>query len=242
MHSDLLFTRRDLLFWLFECGAADETLSHPKYAQFSRDDVEAMLDAVIDLSAAQFDGLAELLDANEPRLENGKIWNHPRLKPALDSYLESGFFSAGFDERWGGMGLPYAIAQALDTPANAYAGTGMGYLFLTAAAANMLAVVGSEEQKNKYLPKMVSGEWFGTMMLSEPQAGSSVGDIRTRAVLQPDGTYHLFGSKMWISGGDQELSANIIHMVLAKIENEDGSLDTGQPRCLVVPGTEIPCP
>lgn len=227
MHTEQLLDRRDLLFWLFEFGQSERTLAAPAYAEFSRDDIEAMVDAVISLTAAQFDGLAERLDAHEPTLTDGEVWNDPSLKPALKHYVASGFYSAGFSSDWGGMGLPYAISQALGVPAAAHAGTGIGYLFLTAAAAHMLDVVGSDAQKARYLPKLVSGEWFGTMMLSEPQAGSSVGDIRTRAVRQPDGTYHLTGSKMWISAGDHDLAENIIHMVLAKIEDGDGNLIPG---------------
>ena len=227
MISDKLFSRRDLAFWLFEFGDVASTLSLPEYSECSEDDVSAMLDAVIDIAEREFAGRADLLDANEPRLEEGRVWNHPRLKPALKAYVDSGFFSAGFSQQWGGMGLPYSVAQMLSVPTMAHAGTGVGYLFITAAAANMLEVVGSPEQKARYLPKLVSGEWFGTMMLSEPHAGSSVGDIRTRAIPQPDGSYHLRGSKMWISGGDHDLSDNIVHMVLAKIENNDGSLTPG---------------
>lgn len=227
MISDKLFTRRDLAFWLFEFGDVASTLSLPEYSECSTDDIEAMLDAVIDIAEREFAGMADLLDANEPRLEDGRVWNHPRLKPALKAYIDSGFFSAGFSPQWGGMGLPYSVSQMLSVPTMAHAGTGVGYLFITAAAANMLDVVGSPEQKARYLTNLVSGEWFGTMMLSEPHAGSSVGDIRTRAIPQPDGSYHLRGSKMWISGGDHDLSDNIVHMVLAKIENSDGSLTPG---------------
>ncbi len=213
---------RDLFFWLYELGQAGELAEHPRYADFSRSDVEAMLDAVTQLADAEFEGLPELLDENEPQFDGETVWNHPRLKPALDAFTASGFFSAPFAPQWGGMGLPYAISQALNVPVNAVGGSGTGYVFLTAAAASMLEIVGNAEQKQRYLPKLVSGQWYGTMMLSEPQAGSSVGDIRTRAVLQEDGSYQLSGSKMWISGGDQEISENIIHMVLAKIEGPEG--------------------
>ncbi len=218
---------RDLMFWLYELGQVDALCQHPRYADFGRGDVEAMLDAVTQLADAEMDGLAELLDEHEPQFDGHTVWNHERLKPALQAYTASGFFSSAFEPQWGGLGLPYVIAQALGIPVNATAGAGVGYLFLTAAAANMLSVVGSPEQKQRYLPKLVSGEWYGTMMLSEPQAGSSVGDIRTRAVPQADGRYHLRGSKMWISGGDQEISDNIVHMVLAKIEQPDGSVQPG---------------
>jgi butyryl-CoA dehydrogenase len=91
------------------------------------------------------------------------------------------------------------------------------YAFLTVANANMLRAFGTEDQRRRYLPPMLEGRWFGTMCLSEPQAGSSLADIATRAEPMPDGSFHLRGSKMWISGGDHELAENIVHMVLAKI-------------------------
>ena len=224
------------MFWLYDVPSSESSTDAVKEPEISREDFEAMLDAITTLANATFDGLPELLDDHEPQFDGERVWNHERLKPALDAYLESGFFSASFPKIWGGMGMPFSVAQALNIPVNAKAGTGIGYLFLTAAAANMLSVVGTEEQKRMYLPKLVSGQWFGTMMLSETQAGSSVGDIRTRAVLQPDGTYHLTGSKMWISGGDQELSANIIHMVLAKIDDGNGiAAGTGGISLFLVP-------
>lgn len=213
---------RDLMFWLFDLPSSEGIDPSHFNPEFGRPDVESMLDAVVKLANSEFDGLPELLDAHEPQFDGNKVWNHERLKPALDAYLASGFYSAPFPKQWGGSEMPFAVSQALSVPVNAKAGTGIGYLFLTAAAANMLNIVGNEEQKRTYLPKMMSGQWFGTMMLSEPQAGSSVGDIRTRAVLQRDGTYHLTGTKMWISGGDQEISENIIHMVLAKINDGNG--------------------
>ncbi len=227
MNTSDFVNPRDLFFWLYEVGETDALCQHPRYAEFGRSDVEAMLDAVTELADTEFDGLPELLDEHEPQFDGEKVWNHERLKPALAAYTASGFFSAPFPTQWGGQDLPYVIGQALNVPVNAMAGAGAGYLFLTAAAAHMLAIVGSPEQQQRYLPKLVAGQWYGTMMLSEPQAGSSVGDIRTRAVRQADGRYHLRGSKMWISGGDQELSENIIHMVLAKIEAEDGSIEPG---------------
>lgn len=215
-------SRRDVLFWLYEVGQCDQLGQHPRHADFRRDDVEAMLDAVTALVDAEFEGLAGLLDQHEPEFRDGIIHTHPRLKDALDAYVSSGFAAAAFARQWGGMDMPYVISQALGLPLNSVGGSGVGYLFLTAAAANMLEVVGNDAQKALYLPRLVSSQWFGTMMLSEPQAGSSVGDIRTRAVRQPDGTYHLTGSKMWISAGDHELAENIVHMVLAKIDDGEG--------------------
>ncbi len=213
---------RDVLFWLYELGDAEQLCKHPRYAEFGREQVEAILDANIALAEKEFDGLPKLLDEQEPSFDGETVHTPPALKTALDALIASGFPAARFAPEWGGMDMPQSIYQALNLPIAILGGTCSGYLFLTNAAAEMLSIVGSDEQKARYLPALVSGRWFGTMMLSEPQAGSSLGDIRTRAVAQPDGSYHLTGSKMWISGGDHELSENIVHMVLAKIDGPDG--------------------
>ena len=115
------------------------------------------------------------------------------------------------------MQLPVTVAQACLAIFNAANVSTAAYPFLTIANANLIEAFGSPEQKAKYLPHLLSGRFFGTMCLSEPQAGSSLSDIRTRAEPQPDGSYRLFGNKMWISGGEHDLSENIIHLVLAKI-------------------------
>jgi len=110
--------------------------------------------------------------------------------------------------------MVYQVISGIFTCAN---GPLIGYAFLTAANANMLNTCGSDELKAKFLQPMLDGRWYGTMCLSEPQAGSSLSDIRTKAELAEAGHYNITGTKMWISGGEQELSENIVHMVLAKI-------------------------
>jgi butyryl-CoA dehydrogenase len=118
------------------------------------------------------------------------------------------------------MDMPASGAVGLRVPIDAVAGTTTAYALLTAAAASLLSAVGTEAQRATFLKPLVEMRWFGTMLLSETEAGSSLGDISCRAVSQPDGTFHLTGSKMWSSGADHDLAENIIHMVLAKIEHE----------------------
>jgi len=123
----------------------------------------------------------------------------------------------GLDSEYGGTGLPESIIQGLffilATANVAYTGYGL----LTTAAGRLLAKYATEDQKQRYLIPMAEGRFFATMCLSEPHAGSSLADIRTTSTLSEDGTYKIFGSKMWISGGDHELSENIVHLVMAKI-------------------------
>jgi alkylation response protein AidB-like acyl-CoA dehydrogenase len=141
----------------------------------------------------------------------------PEVKAALDVFCKAGLMAASKDYDAGGMQLPITVAQACLALFNSANVSTAAYPFLTIANANLIETFGSTEQKRLYLPHLLSGRFFGTMCLSEPQAGSSLSDIRTRAEPQPDGTYRVFGNKMWISGGEHELSENIIHLVLAKI-------------------------
>lgn len=171
------------------------------------------------------------VDTEEPRLENGEVRILPAIGEALNSYAQLGFFGASFPESLGGLGLPFAVSLALyGTFAGASISTA-GYPMLTAANARLVAAFGTPQQVERFALPQIEGRWFGTMCLSEPQAGSSLGDIRTRAVADGEDTfgarYRLTGNKMWISGGDQDVSANIVHLVLAKIAHEDGSLPEG---------------
>src|ERR687890_2884704 len=125
--------------------------------------------------------------------------------------------SGTFDEDLGGLQLPHVVAQAAMAWLNAANVGTAAYPFLTMANARLLVAHGSAEQVDTFARPMVEGRWFGTMALSEPQAGSSLADITTRAEPQDDGSYRLTGNKMWISGGDHELTENIVHLVLAKI-------------------------
>ena len=210
--------RRNLDFTLFEMLKIDELFATPRYSEHDRSSVTAMLDVVEGLAETYFLPFAAKLDANEPKFVNGKVEMMPEVKTALSAIAENGMFAAGFDEEVGGLQLPWVITcniNGIFTAANLPVAN---YAFLTVGAANMLNAFGTPDQKDAFLPKMLAGEWFGTMCLSEPQAGSSLADITTKATPRGDGSYSISGRKMWISGGDHELSDNIIHMVLARIE------------------------
>lgn len=209
--------RRDLDFYLYEFLDGAALFETPRYAEYDRETITALLDAAETLAEQEFYPLAAVLDANEPEFYQGKVTVMPEARKALDAYRDAGFLSAGFDEDAGGMQLPWVVHQAI-CGIFLCANTSLaGYPFLTAANANLLNTCGSDELKARYLPALMEGRWFGTMCLSETQAGSSLGDIRTRAEPVGDGRYRLTGSKMWISGGDHDLAENIIHMVLAKV-------------------------
>ncbi|MFP5307177.1 MAG: acyl-CoA dehydrogenase [Gammaproteobacteria bacterium] len=213
-----LINRRDLDFLIYEVLDAEALTRHPRYAQHDRTTFDGVLDAAHTLAEEQFQPHAAKLDANEPSFDGERVHLIPEVKAALQAYIDGGFLSAAFDADCGGLQLPYSIAsaaQGIFLAANA--GTA-GYPFLTSAAANLLRAHGSAEQQRRYMMPMLEGRFFGTMCLSEPQAGSSLADIKTRAIPLSDGRYRIVGNKMWISGGEHELSENIVHLLLARIE------------------------
>jgi len=212
-----IVNRRDLDFLMYETLQLDELLARGRYSDYDRESVGAILDLSQSLAEEKFQPFAGHLDQNEPKYVDGKVEIIPEVKEALDAYKEAGLFASGYDYEMGGMQLPWIVHQALSAIFVTANTSVTNYIFLTQGATNMLAACGSDELKAKYLPKMVEGDWYGTMCLSEPQAGSSLADIRTKAEKQDDGSYKITGTKMWISAGDHEITDNIVHMVLAKI-------------------------
>lgn len=221
--TDLLLDRRDLDFLLHDWLKAD--------ALADRGTVDAILDLSEKLAAEQFLTHYKRADVEEPRLEDGEVRICPAIGEALAQYGEMGLFSAGFAEQQGGLGLPYLVCAASFAFFAAANVATAAYPMLTVANARLIATFGSTAQFEALARPQVEGRWFGTMCLSEPQAGSSLADIRTRA--SPDSSdalgnrYRLTGNKMWISGGDQDVSENIVHLVLAKVPDADGNLPEG---------------
>lgn len=212
-----IVNRRDLDFIMYETLQLDDILSQERYSDYDRESIDAILDLSQSMAEEKFQPFAAHLDQNEPKYVDGKVEIIPEVKEALLAYKEAGFFASGYSYEMGGMQLPWVVHQALSAIFVTANTSATNYIFLTQGAANMLNTCGSDELKEKYLPNMVEGNWFGTMCLSEPQAGSSLADIRTKAEKRDDGSYKITGTKMWISGGDHEMTDNIVHMVLAKI-------------------------
>ena len=209
--------RADLSFHLHDVIGTERLRSMPRYGDYDRETIDGILDTAERIAMEHFLPHAALLDRNEPKFVDGKVEMDPAVGAALAVYREAGFFGAGFDQEWGGAQMPESVRVATSFMFSAANVSTAGYPFLTIGAANLIATFGSAEQKERFLRPMIEGRFFGTMCLSDPQAGSSLSDIATRAEPAGDGTYRLFGRKMWISGGDQEISENIVHLVLAKI-------------------------
>jgi alkylation response protein AidB-like acyl-CoA dehydrogenase len=156
--------------------------------------------------------------------ENGVVTTPKGFKGAYKAYCEAGWGGLGAPEEFGGAGLPPIITMAVSEMGMSANQSLAMYPMLTAGAYGALIATGPDWMKQHLAPKMVSGEWAGTMCLTEPGAGTDLRLMKTRAVEQPDGTYKMNGTKIFISGGDQDLTGNIVHMVIAKIPDENGAL------------------
>ena len=222
-----IVSRRDLEFVLYEWLRAEELTRRERYADHSRETFNAALDTCEQIATDLFAPHNKKNDQEEPHFDGEKVHIIPEVKIALKAFCDAGLMAAGQDYDFGGMQLPVLIEKAgLSYFKGANVGTS-SYPFLTIGNANTLLKCGTPEQIETFVKPMMDGRFFGTMCLSEPQAGSSLSDIVTRAEPQPDGTYRLKGNKMWISAGEHELSENIVHLVLAKVPDENGKLIPG---------------
>ncbi len=216
MQSKIL-SRRDLEFLLYELLDVGALTARPRYADHTRETFDAALDTCERMATELFEPHYRKNDQNEPHFDGERVHIIPEVKQALDAFCQAGLMAAGQDYDLGGMQLPVTVNSACFAWFKGANVSTAGYPFLTIGNANLLLAHGSKEQIDTYVRPMMEGRFFGTMCLSEPQAGSSLADIKTRAEPQGDGSYRLFGNKMWISAGEHELSQNIVHLVLAKI-------------------------
>jgi butyryl-CoA dehydrogenase len=226
--------RATLDFLLYDWLHADELNSRARFADHSRETFDAVLETCERIAREKYAPFNRLVDTEEPRFDGEKVILPAATKEAWKAYAESGMLSAAQDYEIGGMQLPYTVEAAAGA-FFAVASVSIGGGLLTVGNANLLMAHGTELQKQVFALNEFSGRFSGTMCLSEPQAGSSLSDVATRAV--PDGDdfesdplgprYRLTGNKMWISAGEHELTENIIHLVLAKIPGPDGKLVPG---------------
>jgi butyryl-CoA dehydrogenase len=215
--ASLLLSRRDLDFLLHEWLDVEALTRRERYAAHDRATFDAVLDLAEQVATRHFAPHNRRNDDEEPTFDGTRVHLHEEIGKALAAFSEAGFIGAAMPESVGGMQLPATVAQATIGWFQAANVGSSAYAFLTIANANLLLAYATPEQVETYVKPMVEGRYFGTMCLSEPQAGSSLADITTRAERQADGTFRVTGNKMWISGGDHELSENIVHLVLARI-------------------------
>jgi len=226
--------RATLDFLLHDWLDVDALSARPRHAELGRETYAQVLDTCERIAREKYAPYNRLVDTEEPRFDGERVILPQATHAAWRAYADSGMLAAAQDHALGGMQLPHTVEAA----ANAYfakASVSIGAGMLTAANASLLMAHGTPTQQRVFAQAEFAGRWSGTMCLSEPQAGSSLSDLTTRA--EPDGAdyasdplgprYRLHGHKMWISAGEHELTENIVHLVLAKIPDADGRLVPG---------------
>ncbi|WP_217474390.1 acyl-CoA dehydrogenase [Stutzerimonas stutzeri] len=216
--TDKLLNERELNFQLYEMLDTEALLQRPRYAEHDRAVFDATLATARSIAAEYLAPHNHKGDANEPTFDGEKVSLIPETKAAWDALAEAGFHAAHHDAEDGGLQLPEVVLRACMAYFNAANVASAGYSFLTIGAANLVRSFAEDALRQRFLAPMLDGRYSGTMALTEPGQGSALGDIRTTARPAGDGSYRVFGQKMFISGGDHELTDNIVHMVLARIE------------------------
>ena len=226
-----LIPRRELNFQLHDWLGVGGLLQAPRFAAHSAETFDAVMDGCDRLASEVFAPCYQTADREEPHFDGDRVTVHPQVAEAVRAFARSGLISATEDEAIGGMQLPVVVEKA--ALVNLYAANigACAYPLLTMGNARLLLAHGTEAQVEAFAMPQLRGEWTGTMCLSEPQAGSSLSDITTRAEYEADSPfgsqYRISGRKMWISGGEHEILGNIVHLVLAKVPDADGKLPAG---------------
>ncbi len=253
--AQLIADRRDIDFVLHEQLQVETLSKHEKYAEFNKKTIDLIISearnlAVKELLPVQIDG-----DREGTRFANGRVTVPQSFRKVWELFKEGEWVALSDDPAWGGQGMPASLSLAAN---DLFIGANFAFMMypgLTHGAGRLVQTFGTAKQKKLFLKKMFTGEWTGTMLLTEPEAGSDVGALTTSAVKNDDGTYSITGNKIFISSGEHDLAENIIHPVLARIEgapegtkgislflvpkirvNDDGSL--GDPNDVVCTGIE----
>ncbi|NMG45608.1 acyl-CoA dehydrogenase [Aromatoleum toluvorans] len=208
---------RDMQFVMRELAGLDEVAKLPGCEEVSPDLVDAILDEANKFASEVLAPLNRTGDQEGAKWDNGKVTTAPGWRDAYKQFTEAGWTAVACEPEFGGQGLPKLIATAV---MEMWKAANMAFSLcpmLTNGAIEAITLSGTDEQKAAYLPKMVSGEWTGTMNLTEPQAGSDLAAVRTRAEPQGDGTYRIFGQKIFITYGEHDMTDNIVHLVLARL-------------------------
>jgi alkylation response protein AidB-like acyl-CoA dehydrogenase len=209
---------RELEFALFEQGRLGELLQGPPFEHLSVEDARMVLKEAHAFASEVIGPTLEPSDREGCRLENGSVKAPMAFRELWKRYFANGWQAVTLPQARGGMGAPYLLGTAVVELMSGANTAFRMYPGLTLGAASVIAALGTPAQRELYLSKLESGQWGGTMVLTEPQAGSDVGLSTAKAVPNPDGSYAITGNKIFISGGDHDLTENIVHMALARIE------------------------
>jgi len=216
--ADKFVSERNLKFLLYEVFDTPSITQYPYYAEHSRESFDMALETAMKIGKNLIKPKLSEMDKNPPEFVNGRVKVHPVVRSVMKECGEGGWIAAPFAFDLGGQQLPLMISGACRFILSAANYSASVYPFLTTGAAHLILTFGSQEMVETYVPKMFSGEWQGTMALTEPQAGSSLADLTTTAEPTDQGYYKLRGQKIFISAGDHDGVDNVIHLMLAKIK------------------------
>lgn len=216
MASELM-NERDIEFMLYEFFDSESLLKRERYQDHDRQTFNEVIATAKTIAEKHFLPIRQKLDTHQPTFDGKKVHLIPELKPAIDAVIASGLSSATADYETSGMQLPPIIASIATSYLTVAGGVGLGYNMLTTANANLLSAHGSKDLIEKWVKPMRAGRFMGTMAMTEPGSGSGLGDLITKATKAEDGSYRISGNKIYISGGDHDLSENIVHLVLARL-------------------------
>jgi len=231
--SEYFAPLREMRFVLNEIADMEAVNALPGYGEATPDLVDAVLEEAGKLASGVLSPLNQIGDQQGSHVENGVVTTPDGFAEAHAQFVEAGWGGLAFDPAYGGQGLPFVLGAVLG---EMWASSNMAYSLLpllTQGGIDLITHHGTEEQKQTYLEKMITGQWSGTMNLTEPQAGSDVGAVKTKAEMQADGSYLITGNKIFITWGEHELAENIVHLVLARLPDAPGG--TKGISCFIVP-------
>src|SRR5262245_16262793 len=209
---------REITFLLFEQFRLGEVLGAPPYESWGEAEVRSALTEAYRFVREVLGPLSSVGDVEGCRLEGGQVYTPTGFKEAWKKLYDAGWKQIGVKEEHGGAGAPYTLQTVIEEFLSGSNTAFAMYPGLAHGAGEVIAAFGTEEQKKTWCERVLTGRFGGTMCLTEPQAGSDVGSARTRATRNPDGTYNISGTKIFISGGDHDLAENIVHLVLARVD------------------------
>ncbi len=217
--SEYLAPLNDMRFVMRDLAGLDQVVSLPGNEEASADVVDAILEEAAKFAGEVLSPLNRVGDTNGAKWKDKVVTTTPGFKEAYGQFVENGWNGLGCDPDFGGQGLPRLLSTAVS---EMWKGANHAFSLcpmLTQGAIEALTIAGTDEQKNAYLPKLISGEWTGTMNLTEPSAGSDLAAVRSRAEPVGDGTFKVFGQKIFITYGEHDMTDNIVHLVLARTPN-----------------------
>ncbi|MEN8857342.1 MAG: acyl-CoA dehydrogenase [Flavobacteriaceae bacterium] len=207
-----------LKYMLYDVHNLEGLLSRERFQDHDKESLDMFLDSVKEFADRELFPYCKEMDENPAYHKDGKVFVHDQVKTMMYKGGEMGLISAPFNYDSGGLQIPLMTQTAVYYILDAANNHLPGYAALTSGSAELIVHFGNKELNETYVPKMLSGHWGGTMCLTEPQAGSSLSDITTKATPTDDGFYKILGQKIFISGGDNNFTENIVHLVLARVE------------------------